>query len=395
MSSNWERTSRQLLEIKQEVISQSKRAIKKKTPKGEQIRKDIQDNLVKLFNSFTTILASSWHTYNDTERSAARQIFISLRDKVVRAFQILHVNYKVPISCVEKINPLIIEDSGSSSSSDEDIFQNMAMSVVDFFNFAGKIIPNEFDGSPNKLQSFLDALELLNRNLNNHEENAVCFVKTRVTGKARDLITTENSLDDIIRTLRNGIKADSSQLLTTKLLNLKQNSKDAVSYSTEIESLAENLKRAYISEGVPHEIAAKYTTEKTVEALSKNINSDRAKLIIQAGTFNTVQEAITKFITNSTENTSNILHFRHNRQLNNYRQNDRQYRYRGTNTRRQTSNRNSNYHWQSNQRARGRGNNNFRFSYRGQNRPIRTYTTEQNSENQSGPQQARLGETEI
>lgn len=89
----------------------------------------------------------------------------------------------------------------------------------------------------------------------------LCFVKMRLTCKARDLITTENSLDEIITTLKNDIKADSSRLLTTKLLNLKQNSKYAVSYSTEIESLSENLKRVYISEGVPPEFAIKYTTK--------------------------------------------------------------------------------------------------------------------------------------
>lgn len=54
-----------------------------------------------------------------------------------------------------------------------------------------------------------------------HEENAVAYVKTRLTGKARYLVGENATLDEIKTKLKNGIKFESSQSVTSKMLNLK------------------------------------------------------------------------------------------------------------------------------------------------------------------------------
>ncbi|KAK9712761.1 hypothetical protein QE152_g24754 [Popillia japonica] len=151
----------------------------------------------------------------------------------------------------------------------------MALSTIEFFNLASKLVPlefdgsfdklqsfldslallQEFDGSFDKLQSFLDSLALLQANSEGHADRALAFVKTRLTGKARELINDDMTIDDILKALKSNIKGESSKVVSAKLLNLKQNFKGTSKFATEIESLATSLKRAYITEGVPNVVA--------------------------------------------------------------------------------------------------------------------------------------------
>lgn len=395
MQNNWEQLQSKLLFIKQEIYSQAKRAIKKEIPKSESVRQDIRDNLVSYFNKFTQTVALSWFSLNETQKHEIRILFMKIRDKVLTAFLALKVNYMIPSSCVAKIDPNILIDLGEHS----DELVEMPLTAVEFFNLASKIVPNEFDGAPDKLLSFIDALSLLSLNSEGHVNNAIAYVKTRLIGKARDLITNEVTLEAIINTLKKGIKGDSSRLLTAKILNLKQNNKNAVGYATEIESLASSLKRAFINEGVPCEVAENYATETTVKAFSQNASTEKARIIMEAGTFNTIQDAVTKFVNTSPQsNDVSIFHIKKN-----YRQyNNRQFNH---------------GHSQFNNRAqqhgrgfvhRGRGYrggrgidryNNSRYnnyshytSHNTQPSSVRFYETHQNSGNEAPPQQLRLGE---
>lgn len=393
MSTSWDQIHLKLLKLKEDVVNQSKRALKKEIPKSELTRQEIQDTLLKLFNDTTKYISAYWPHLDNTQKSAVKAIFLIIRDKVVRSFQTLNVNYKVPSDCLEQIDPLVFEEQFTS----EENLVAMAMSNVEFLNFASKILPQEFDGSPGKLQSFIDALTLLNANSNDQTANAVAFVKTRLTGKARDIITSEGTLVDIINSLRNGIKGDNSQLLTAKILNLKQKHRDAVIYATEIESLADDLKRAFISEGVPYAVAERYSTEHVVRSLSKNANSEKTQIVMEAGTFNTVRDAITKFVnvdSNSQASTSNVLFFR---------QNSRGYGRNNNNNNRGRGQNYNNYDQRQNNRGRrGRGNynnryngnNGYRVNYQRNNytRAVRATGLNTEAGNESDPQQVRLGE---
>nr|CAH7762631.1 unnamed protein product [Callosobruchus chinensis] len=136
------------------------------------------------------------------------------------------------------------------------------MTATEFFNLASKILPHEYDGSPDRLQSFLDGHTLLTAYATGNEQSALAYIKTRLCGKARDLIGDNDSLQDIAQKLRQGIKTESSQAVISKILA--------------------KLKRAYISEGVPAAVAETYCTKTVVRALSTNASSDRAKLIMEA-----------------------------------------------------------------------------------------------------------------
>ena len=199
MQTKDEELNLKLLKIKDEITNQSKRALKKAIPKTDSVRQDIRDQLVSLFNSFTKIIARSWDSLDTLDKNICKQLFLKVRDKIVRSFQSLGVRYKIPYSCIEIINPLVLDEE--TPEDEDEIVENMAMSVVDFFNLAGKLVPNQFDGLPDKLLSFLDSLELLKNNSTNHADNALAFVKTRLTGKARDLITNEHTITEIINKL--------------------------------------------------------------------------------------------------------------------------------------------------------------------------------------------------
>lgn len=278
------------------------------------------------------------------------------------------------------------------------------MSAMDFFNLASKLLPSDFDGSQPKFLSFLDALELLKLNCGEHEANAVAFVKTRLTGKARDLITSETTLNEIIDSLKKGIRCKNSQAMTAAMQNCRQNTKDSAQYAAEVESLALNLKRAYITEGVPADTADSYTVNALVKTLSKNANSDKARIIMEAGNFNTVQDALSKFVTITPDShtTNSVLH---------YKCNNSRGRLNYTRGRGQRSFHNNQNHYHQAPRGsfgcnRGRGSSYFRANYhnaRGNfprtqynrsSRNIRYGTsTEPNQGNELNPQLAPLGVT--
>jgi len=425
----WEDILIKVSNLREEVIKESKRVLKRQVPKSESVRNQVRDNLLTLYNNFVSTVNSCYTDIDDSKyNNQIKPIFNIIRDRVIRSYQVLQVDYKIPTNILKKIDPrvkdeLILiditeditrqnDDSDSDSDSNNELQVkkdqenltnfNMPLSAPEFFNLASKIVPAEFDGSEDKLTSFLDALTLLKANVETHEGNAVAYVKTRLTGKARSIVGESTTLEEINLKLKNGIKSESSQSVTSKLLNLKQRYNDT-KYVTEIESLTHKLKQAYISEGVPENVAENYTTNTTVKALSANATSEKVKIIMEAGNFHTVQEAVQKFVNVSAENAASATVLYTNRgqnrgrPRNNYR-GRRTFEYRGRNSSYSDRNNNaqytgnaSNFYWRPNQQNRG-------FPHRGRPfrpyrpyRHVRAYDAEQNQENQEEPQQGPLG----
>jgi len=52
--------------------------------------------------------------------------------------------------------------------------------------------------------------------------------------------------------------------------------------------MTNSLEGAYITDGLPLELARSYSTQHAVKARTKNCTIDKVKLIMQAGTFNTM-----------------------------------------------------------------------------------------------------------
>ncbi|KAI8117967.1 hypothetical protein CVS40_10305 [Lucilia cuprina] len=176
----------------------------------------------------------------------------------------------------------------------------MTQTVVEFLNTASKLIP-DFDGSAENLQSFLDALNLVGTIRENHEAVAIQLVKTKLRGTARNLISDETTLSEIIAKLSNTVKGESVDMVTAKLMNVRQLGKTATAYAKEIEDLTRKLETSYIKDGLPTNVATKYATNTATKAIIKNVSNDRVKLIMESGTFHDLNEVMSKFISSCTE----------------------------------------------------------------------------------------------
>lgn len=390
---NFQDIQKEIEIIYQGVIKESKRVLKKQVPKTPAVREEITRNLLNLYNNFIEILNRNWNNLGEDHKLIIRKYFNAIRDRVLRAYQVLKVRYQIPTSCLKQINPEILYEESESSDSEEDkITENMALSTVEFFNLASKILPNEYDGSFDKQQAFLDALDLLKANSAGNENTAIAYVRTKLIGKARDLIVENDNLESIIEKIRTNIKGESSKLVSSKLLALKQNSKSSVQYASEVEALAANLRRAYISEGVPATVADTYTTNVAVSSLSKNAMSEKAKLIIEAGTFTNYQDALSKFINTNAENDVPAIY-----QLRGAGSNRNGRNYKNTGNKHYNYNNQRNYvpnnnRGRYNQRRGGRFNSNRGRNYNTNNnqRYIRMYETNANSGNETGSQSGPL-----
>jgi hypothetical protein len=310
----WDEFEIRLNLILEDIRRNSKRVLKKEVPKSSDSHLDIINKLCDSFNSFSRLINKNWYKLNENQQSTCILYFNKIREKVEKAFQVLDCQYEVPSQLITRnnlINNLIVLEAMS-----KDKKEKMALSMNDFFNLAGKILPNEFNGDISKLQSFVDAISLLQVGAAEHEENAVLFVKTRLTGKARSLITTEKSLVEIIGTLKKGLKGDSASLVGAKLSKLRQNNKDIVEYASEMEKLTDQLQAAYLAEGMPVHLATKYTTEAAVKSLIDNSASERIKTVIAAGNFTTPQEVMTKLVSinvGNNQSTGSVLHYKADR----------------------------------------------------------------------------------
>lgn len=279
------------------------------------------------------------------------------------------------------------ENDGSRNNQNNDNSQNngnpneMALTVVEFLNFATKIVP-DFDGTYANLASFTDALNLANASVATHLPSYIELIKTKLKGDSRSYIGNEATVQAIIQTLQANVKPESASLIESKMMSIHQAKKKPNDYMKEIESLAANLKRAHITDGIPIAAADNLATNCAVKAIRQNASSDKVKWLMEASTFTNLNEVVDKFISLSTAETSstsnnatinyirrpNVGYYRGRRQNNrgyyrnndnrrgnnSYNQNYRSNNFRGSNNRgfyRNNDNRRGNNSYNSNRRT--------------------------------------------
>lgn len=76
-------------------------------------------------------------------------------------------------------------------------------------------------------------------------------------------------------------------------MNVRQNSKYANTYARELEDLTKSLENAYVSDGLTSDLANKYSTQ---VAMIKNCNVDEIKVIVEAGQFSNMNEAVSNLL---------------------------------------------------------------------------------------------------
>lgn len=300
-------------------------------------------------------------------KSAADNFFTDVRDKLVHILSRRGLEVKLPttlhekfVYCVDTDLPQVEPSSHSGvkcavENTSSNIFETstistdnptiMPQSLTEFLGLASKLLP-EFDGKPENLNSFLDALSLVDSIKEGHETVAINLVRTKLKGNARNLVTNESTLISIIERLRSTVKGESTEVITAKIMNIKQNNKSANAYTAEIEELTKSLENAFLSDGLPPQTASKYAIRTAVKAMTKNCSHDRVKLVMEAGNYETMNDVVSKFVNCCTDVTGQNSVFQLRQDFRRGKYNGNNYRGRG-----QRGNRG-----RSNYRGRGRGN---------------------------------------
>lgn len=350
--------------------------------KEETVIRHLQ-TLIDSLENIRVLFVDNYSRLTTSHKTAADSFFQDVREKLITVASRKSVDIEIPESLHEKItlNLLKIEEI-------RDYSDNMAQTAIEFLGTASRILP-DFDGRVDNLQSFLDALNLIDSIKGTHEAVAISLVKTKLKGAVRNLICTETTLQHVITKLKTSIKGETVDVVTAKLMNVRQQNKNTNNYATEVEDLAKRLETAYISDGIPTTLASTYATKTAVKAIAKNATNEKVKLIMEAGNFSNMNEVMAKFVNSCTETfgqPNSILHYRSKRR-DNYRHRNT-FNRNGNNQRHNVNSRNdTGNHRHYNNNYRGRGRNNYRNNNRNRNEGNQNIrlVSENNSENGQAP----------
>lgn len=400
------------LKIEQQKFNAvAKRILKKNLSTNPETLNSYQVNIVTAYNNFIDYVTKEVVNLRKQDEDL-KDVFLSsstqVKQKLIKCFKKLNLLYAFTGSPFERVidtklvpfrnnDPLTDEDSsdnqennddnddndsnGNNSANDDNNDNNdddMALPTeIEFVNAYSKVIPS-FDGTFGKLRSCIDALSIIRDAAGTHEAVAVNLIKSKFTDDGRDcLLDTDDTVQKIIDRLKGSIKGETSESVIAKMQNIKQKDKPTSKFVKEIQDLAISLKSVFISEGVPHNLADKFVVQQSVLAMKHNASLDKVKLVMEAGKFDTLNEAIAKFISTSNETASHdsVMFMsqnkfnrfgRHNNYNNGPQRGQRNYsNYRGNNSRGYYNN-NNNQNGR-NSRDNNYQNGNFRGNYRGNN----------------------------
>lgn len=266
--------------------------------------------------------------------------------------------------------------------------------AFEYISNVSRVIKNTFNGDANEVDAFVASIELADSASEAADQaNLVKFIRTKLTGPAVDFVpATTATAAEVIRLIREKVKGDNTQVVMGRLLALRTDKNSLQNFQTQAEELAEKLKKSYINEGIPHDLANRMTIDKTVEMCRLSARTPLVKSVLASTKFDQPKEVLAKFITEAAqENTEvKILSFRNNQ--NNFRGNRRGNNFNRGNFNRGGYNNNNNYRnngynnyngnsngFRGRGRGRGRGN-----GYRNFNNYNNNYNNNNNGQNNGG-----------
>lgn len=400
---------------------------RKVTRKNASEKPDIvQFRTEKIINAYNNLVEFCTPILQGKNTKAKQQIqekLTTIRESLIDDLNILNANVEVPSDLTEKIQitdeddetpqensekssddkgetaPSNSEDNTSGGNKKETTpakpndsknnqktdNQTNKMTQDDNNNFhyignISKIITNTYKGEPTALNAFIAAIELADSATTPEQQpTLVKFIKTKLEGKALEAIPSNAiTANDIITALKTKIKTESSKVVLGRFLGLRSERNALTKFQKDAEELADQLRRAYISEGMTENLAEKTTIDKTVEMCRLSTKTTLVKSILASTPFADPEEVVAKLITETTteSNESQILYFQNTNRGQRNGQN-----YRGRQNFRGNANRyqNNNRMYRNGQQFRGRNNN-----YRGNgNRRFQNRNYHNNNGNQN------------
>lgn len=166
-------------------------------------------------------------------------------------------------------------------------------------NDLSKILTTVYNGDPNSLSAFIAAIELAEQITTDEQQKIlVAYIKTKLQGTALEAIPEETETSrEIILALRKKIKPETKQIVKGRLLALRAERTTMTKFQKEAEELADQLRRAYISDGIPPDVALKYTTEDMIKTCRLSAKTPLVKSVLSSKTFNDPKEVIVTLVT--------------------------------------------------------------------------------------------------
>lgn len=173
----------------------------------------------------------------------------------------------------------------------------------------GTALVETYDGKPDKLESFIDSVTLFSELVDTANETPAAkaaakivvtrFIKTRLSGAARQAVPENSTLEELIAALREHCSPKiTPDNILAKLKNIKQTtSTDA--FCEEVEKLTMKLKSVYISKHIPTDVATQMATKSGIDALIRGAKNNESRIILKAGSFVNFNDAVQKFLENS------------------------------------------------------------------------------------------------
>lgn len=220
-----------------------------------------------------------------------------------------HWNYEIKRIIKHKIEIIKIQAAKTETGSRlpmKNFANTTKMADVDIRR-ATSLVPM-YDGSSDQLESFVDALNLLAEiTPADQTATAVRYVKTRLTKRARlGLSNNLATIQDIINDLNARCKSqEKPESLIAKLKQIKKST--TTEFCDEIENLTLKLKSLYMEKQIPEDVANSMATKVGLESLINGIPSSETKIILKAGNFTNIQEAILKVNENTSSQNAQVL----------------------------------------------------------------------------------------
>lgn len=199
------------------------------------------------------------------------------------------------------------DPNGSSSDRRDKNPNNFTMAEEakqKFITYCTKTIP-EFDGTAANLPRFIDSLELVEESVGIHLASAIKVIKTKLGGDSRSYITDEATIADISNKLKKEIKSESSKVLSSKIMGLKQGNRTPNDFIKEVESMTAQLKMAFLKEGMPVNLAESHSVENAVKSSVTNVTNPQIKTVMQSADFKNINEVSTKFLSVAIDQSNN------------------------------------------------------------------------------------------
>lgn len=264
------------------------------------------DGILNTYNDIVKLFKPIFAGENDRLKATTKARLLEYRKDLINCFLILNVKAEMPNDLTKEIK----------LKAEEPTKDEMATEKFKYINNISKIICNNYRGDSNGLNAFLTAIDLAN-DITEPEQQPILvkYIKTKLEGIALEAIP-ENVLtaNNIVDALRSKIKTENSKVVLGRYMALRAERSSLTKFQTDAEELSDQLRRAYISEGMTQQLAEKMTIDKTVDMCRLSAKTNLVKSVLASSDFKNPKDVLAKLITESTaENSENsILYYRSN-----------------------------------------------------------------------------------